>query len=103
MSSKQRESSLAAKSPTGIAGFDEMTGGGLPVGRTTLLLGGPGSGKTIFSLGFLAYGTRRQEPGIFVAFEETAERIRANAGKPGRRWLSGLNYFRPPIWMQGLP
>jgi circadian clock protein KaiC len=68
------------KSPTGIAGFDEITGGGLPRGRTTLLAGGPGSGKTIFSLQFLVNGARRfKEPGIFVAFEETSQRIRANA------------------------
>ncbi|MBB1473826.1 circadian clock protein KaiC [Luteimonas sp. MC1782] len=71
---------LLCKAQTGIAGFDELTGGGLPVGRTTLLLGGPGSGKTIFSLGFLAHGCRQcGEPGIFVAFEETADRIVANA------------------------
>jgi circadian clock protein KaiC len=69
-----------SKAATGIAGFDELTGGGLPVGRTTLLLGGPGSGKTIFALGFLAHGALRcQEPGIFVAFEETEDRILANA------------------------
>ena len=68
------------KSPTGIAGFDEMTGGGLPTGRTTLLLGGPGSGKTIFALGFLSNGVRQQgEPGIFVAFVEAVDRILANA------------------------
>lgn len=76
----QQPSILLSKAPTGIAGFDELTGGGLPVGRTTLLLGGPGSGKTIFALGFLAHGSRQcGEPGIFVAFEETADRIRANA------------------------
>jgi circadian clock protein KaiC len=69
-----------AKSPTGIAGFDEITGGGLPAARTSLLLGGPGSGKTIFSLQFLAHGARNcREPGIFVAFEEVASRIEANA------------------------
>jgi circadian clock protein KaiC len=56
-----------------------MTGGGLPLGRTTLLLGGPGSGKTIFALGFLNHGVHCGEPGIFVAFEETADRIAANA------------------------
>jgi circadian clock protein KaiC len=68
------------KSPTGIAGFDEITGGGLPRGRTTLLAGGPGSGKTIFSLQFLVNGARQfKEPGIFVAFEETSQRIQANA------------------------
>ncbi|MGV8922602.1 MAG: circadian clock protein KaiC [Thermomonas sp.] len=68
------------KAPTGIIGLDQMTGGGLPLNRTTLLLGGPGSGKTIFSLQFLVHGAVDcQEPGIFVAFEETSERIIANA------------------------
>ncbi|HWX28651.1 MAG TPA: circadian clock protein KaiC [Steroidobacteraceae bacterium] len=68
------------KAPTGIAGFDEISGGGLPGGRTTLLMGGPGSGKTIFSLQFLVNGARHyKEPGIFVAFEETSRRIAANA------------------------
>src|ERR1700730_14058560 len=46
----------STKAPTGIVGFDEITGGGLPRGRTTLLVGGPGSGKTILSLQFLAHG-----------------------------------------------
>jgi len=68
------------KAPTGIAGFDEITGGGLPHGRTTLLVGGPGSGKTILSLQFLVHGAQHcQEPGIFVAFEESSQRIVANA------------------------
>jgi circadian clock protein KaiC len=68
------------KAPTGIFGFDEVTGGGLPLGRTTLLLGGPGSGKTILSLQFLVHGAQHcKEPGIFVAFEETSKRIVANA------------------------
>lgn len=68
------------KAPTGIPGFDEITGGGLPRGRTTLLVGGPGSGKTILSLQFLVHGARHcKEPGIFVAFEESSKRIVANA------------------------
>ena len=68
------------KAPTGIVGLDEMTGGGLPQGRTTLLLGGPGSGKTIFALQFLVHGAEiGDEPGIFVAFEEASDRIVANA------------------------
>jgi circadian clock protein KaiC len=67
------------KAPTGILGFDEITGGGLPHGRTTLLAGGPGSGKTIFALQFLVYGAQHcKEPGIFVAFEETPKRLVAN-------------------------
>jgi circadian clock protein KaiC len=70
----------APKSATGIRGFDQMTGGGIPTGRTTLLLGGPGSGKTIFSLMFLSHGVQScSEPGIFVAFEEAADRILNNA------------------------
>jgi circadian clock protein KaiC len=74
----------ADKAPTGITGFDEITGGGLPCGRTTLLLGGPGSGKTILSLQFLVHGARNcDEPGIFVAFEEASSRIEANAGSFG--------------------
>lgn len=68
------------KTATGISGLDEVTGGGLPHGRTTLLVGGPGSGKTILSLQFLVHGaTKHDEPGIFVAFEESADRIVANA------------------------
>jgi len=67
------------KAPTGIVGFDEITNGGLPKGRTTLLAGGPGSGKTIFSVQFLVHGaTKLKEPGIFVAFEEAPKRIVAN-------------------------
>jgi circadian clock protein KaiC len=68
------------KAATGISGFDEITGGGLPRGRTALLLGGPGSGKTIFALQFLVNGAEHyREPGIFVSFEESADRILANA------------------------
>ena len=71
---------VSTKASTGILGFDEITGGGVPRGRTTLLVGGPGSGKTIFALQFLVHGARAcKEPGIFVAFEETSERIVANA------------------------
>lgn len=70
----------ARKAPSGTVGFDKITGGGLPGGRTTLLVGGPGSGKTIFALQFLLHGAEKcEEPGIFVAFEESAERILANA------------------------
>ncbi|MBC7918553.1 MAG: AAA family ATPase, partial [Rhodoferax sp.] len=75
---------VADKAPTGITGLDEITGGGLPHGRTTLLMGGPGSGKTIFSLQFLAHGAQTcDEPGIFVAFEESARRVVANASSFG--------------------
>ena len=70
----------SSKAPNGISGFDEITGGGLPHGRTTLPTGGPGSGKTIFALQFLVHGAQAcKEPGIFVAFEETPKRIIANS------------------------
>jgi circadian clock protein KaiC len=68
------------KAATGITGLDEITGGGLPRGRTTLLVGGSGSGKTILALQFLVNGAREcDEPGIFVAFEEEPSRIVSNA------------------------
>ena len=71
--------SALKKTPSGIVGFDELTGGGLPHGRSTLLAGGAGSGKTIFALQFLVHGARDfKEPGIFVAFEESPQRIVAN-------------------------
>jgi len=79
MTPKKRATSNPSKARTGIEGFDEITDGGLPRGRTTLLSGGPGSGKTIFALQFLVQGARDfKEPGIFVAFEETLERLTAN-------------------------
>ncbi len=68
------------KSATGIVGFDDITGGGLPYRRTAVVTGGPGSGKTIFSLQFLTHGALNcKEPGILVAFEEPTARILANA------------------------
>ncbi len=73
-----------AKTPTGIEGFDEMTGGGLPRQRTSLLVGAAGSGKTIFGLQTLVNGARQwAEPGIFVAFEEPSAQIVENAASFG--------------------
>ncbi len=78
-SDRSRQKATAVKAASGISGFDGMTGGGLPLGRTTLLVGGPGSGKTIFTLQFLIHGARHcREPGIFVAFEESPRNIVAN-------------------------
>jgi circadian clock protein KaiC len=72
------------KGPTGIPGFDEITRGGLPCGRVTLLLGGPGTGKTVFALQTLVNGARAyREPGIFVAFEENTRQIVTNAATFG--------------------
>lgn len=67
------------KVATGIPGFDEMSRGGLPQKRVSLLKGGPGSGKTVFALQSLVNAARRGEPGIFVAFEESSQQIIANA------------------------
>lgn len=69
--------------PTGIPGFDELLGGGLPRSRTTLIAGGAGCGKTLFALQALAFGARHGEPGIFVGFEESTERIIKNASSFG--------------------
>jgi len=79
-----RKAGKPSKAPSGIGGFDDITGGGLPSHRTTLLVGGPGSGKTIFSLQFLVQGANRcKEPGIFVAFEEASSRVVENAASFG--------------------
>ncbi|MBX9604752.1 MAG: circadian clock protein KaiC [Gammaproteobacteria bacterium] len=78
------------KCPTGISGFDEMTGGGLPRGRPTLLAGSAGSGKTLFALEFVLHGIERfDEPGVFVSFEETPEELTANMASLGHD-LEGL-------------
>jgi circadian clock protein KaiC len=73
-----------SKAPTGIVGFDEITQGGLSRGRTTLLEGGAGSGKSIMALQSLVNAAQKSnEPGIFVAFEESPERIKENVAKFG--------------------
>jgi circadian clock protein KaiC len=67
------------KCSTGIKGFDEITKGGLPYGRTTLVSGGPGSGKTLLGLDFIIKGaTVYDEPGIFMTFEETEDELYKN-------------------------
>jgi circadian clock protein KaiC len=72
------------KSPTGIRGLDEVTNGGLPTGRPTIVSGGPGCGKTLLALEFLVRGaTRFNEPGVFVAFEESPHELIENSGSLG--------------------
>jgi circadian clock protein KaiC len=67
------------KTPTGIPGFDFVSDGGIPTGRTALVAGSAGSGKTIFAAQFLAEGIRQHgEKGVFVTFEERPEDIRRN-------------------------
>lgn len=67
------------KASTGISGLDDILHGGLPAQRTTLISGGPGTGKTVLALQFLLEGIRVGEPGIFLTMEERAEGIRENA------------------------
>ena len=84
--SRKTKSSAAvsiAKVPTGIDGFDEITDGGLPQGRPTLVCGGPGCGKTLFGLQFLVHGAMRGESGVFVSFEETEADLLKNAASLG--------------------
>lgn len=68
-----------SKSPTGIQGLDEITSGGFPKGRTTLICGSAGCGKTLLAIEFLVRGAREfNEPGVFVAFEETNKELTEN-------------------------
>lgn len=72
------------KTPTGIQGFDEITGGGLPKGRPTLVCGGAGCGKTLFGIEFLVRGvTQYNEPGVLMSFEETSEELAVNVASLG--------------------
>jgi circadian clock protein KaiC len=78
------ESRELAKSPTGIPGLDEITLGGLPKGRTTLVTGGAGSGKTLLGIEFLVQGVRQfGEPGVLIAFEETPADLTENVRSLG--------------------
>jgi circadian clock protein KaiC len=92
--------SALAKAPTGILGLDEVTGGGLPAGRPTLVCGSAGCGKTLFAMEFLVHGAIRYgEPGVFLAFEETPEELAQNVRSLGfdlddliRRSLLSVDY-----------
>jgi len=72
------------KTTTGIQGLDEVTGGGLPRGRTTLVCGAAGCGKTMFAMEFIVRGALEfDEPGVFVSFEESAEDLAQNVASMG--------------------
>lgn len=91
------EKTFVEKLATGIAGFDSISNGGIPKGRTTLIAGTAGSGKTIFAAQFLAEGiSKEHEPGVFVTFEESPQDISKNLSSLGwtiraweteRQWL----------------
>ncbi len=63
---------------TGIRGFDELLGGGVPKGKCILLVGGPGSGKTIFAIQYLLNGARKDERGLYVTLGERPEHVKSN-------------------------
>jgi len=86
MKQKRRSESASnlPKSPTGITGLDEITGGGLPAGRPTLVCGSAGCGKTMLAVEFLVRGaTEFGEPGVFMMFEENAAELSANVRSLG--------------------
>jgi len=86
MTAPPQKPSLEAllKSPTGIKGLDEITGGGFPMGRPTLICGGAGCGKTLLAMEFLVRGaTEFNEPGVFMSFEENLEELSKNFASLG--------------------
>ena len=100
------------KSPTSIQGFDEITGGGLPKGRPSLVCGGAGCGKTLFAMEFLVRGaTLFNEPGVFISFEETEKELTANVASLGfdlnnlikhkKIWLEHIHVERGEIEQSG--
>src|SRR4051812_1950503 len=79
-----RQFSVLAKAPTGIEGLDEITGGGIPRGRPTLVCGTAGCGKSLMGIEFLVHGAVDfNEPGVLMTFEETAEDIKKNVASLG--------------------
>ena len=81
---RRRSTAALAKALTGISGLDQITGGGIPRGRPTLVCGGAGCGKSVLALEVLVRGaTQLDEPGLLVSFEETAEDVRTNAAALG--------------------
>src|SRR5579862_3852203 len=86
-SNRRRKSSPPSgldKAPTGIRGLDEISGGGLPRGRTAIVCGGPGCGKTMLGLEFLVRGAEEfGEPGVLLTFEETPEEMTRNVASLG--------------------
>jgi circadian clock protein KaiC len=91
-----------SKVATHIDGLDDILHGGLPMGRVTLVAGGPGAGKTVLGLEFLYRGALSGDPGIFLTFEEPAENIRRNVRSLG--WdLKALEQAGTLVLMSGQP
>ena len=102
--STRKPSKTLGKAATGIQGFDEITSGGLPRGRPTLVSGGAGSGKTLFALEFLVRGAAQyNEPGVFVSFEESVQDLTKNAASLGfdlDRLVADKKLFLDHVYVQ---
>ncbi|MGB5217693.1 MAG: circadian clock protein KaiC [Smithella sp.] len=95
MAKAKHDVEVLEKCPTGIKGLDEITKGGLPRGRPTLICGGAGSGKTLFAMEFLMRGAMDYgEPGVFMTFEETPEDLAKN--------FISLGFDLPDMMSRGL-
>jgi circadian clock protein KaiC len=89
------------KSPTNILGLDEITGGGLPKARPTLVCGGAGCGKTLFAMEFLVRGaTINKEPGVFISFEETEKELISNVSSLGYNLENLIK--QKMIWLENI-
>jgi len=90
---------ILPKSPTSIQGLDEITGGGLPKGRPTLVCGDAGCGKTLLAMEFLVHGaTLHDEPGVFISFEETEKELTSNVTSLGFDLSSLVKHKK--IWLE---
>ena len=110
--SSEFQRKVLPKAPTSIHGLDEITGGGLPKGRPTLICGGAGCGKTLFAMEFIVRGaTQFNEPGVFISFEETEKDLTANVASLGfdleslvkqkKIWLENIRVERNEIEQSG--
>ena len=108
----QSHRKLLPKAPTSIQGLDEITGGGIPKGRLTLVCGGAGCGKTLLAMEFLVRGaTLYNEPGVFISFEETEKELTANVASLGfdlddlvkrnKIWLEHIHVDRSELEQSG--
>jgi len=110
---KKNNTTVLKKTPTGINGFDEITFGGLPTNRPTLICGDAGAGKTLFSIEFIVRGAMDyKEPGVIMVFEEKAEDLEMNVAslgfnlkklqKDGLLWIDHVHVDRSEIEETGL-
>lgn len=110
---KKSNTTALEKTPTGINGFDEITNGGLPAGRPTLVCGEAGAGKTLFSIEFIVRGAMQfKEPGVIMVFEEKAEDLEMNVAsfgfnlkklqKDGLLWIDHVHVNRSEIEETGM-